>query len=318
MKEAKEKFSRYLKRRYSESSTTKHYLSDLNIFINQMDLKRPEQVTKQDIENFVQWQVENGLKSSTINRRLATLHTFFEYLASESPDANWPNPVSRQWHRVKQGQRLPRDAKDGEVEQLFAVISDPRDRAMFGLMVGAGLRVGEVATLHCSDLEKPTSTTEVARLLVKGKGGKERVVWVTPTWYQVVAQWVKKRPEAKTDHLFLNQHKRPLSVGGIQYRWRQYSQEVGLEVTCHQLRHTFARRLAEQGMPVESIAKLLGHEQVETTQGYIAGANPDLRDAFLAAMTVVENPVTEPAAPPPVRPPVAVPTRDVADRKSVV
>ena len=62
-----------------------------------------------------------------------------------------------------------------------------------------------------------------------------------------------------------------------------------MQATCHQLRHTFARRLAEQEMPIESVSKLLGHAQVETTQIYTAGANRQLKESFAAAMAGLES-----------------------------
>jgi site-specific recombinase XerC len=153
---------------------------------------------------------------------MASLHTFFEYLASEEPDKTWPNPVNRRRHCLKQGQSLPRDASEAQVNALFAVIGDARDRAMFGLMVGAGLRVGEVVTLPCDHLEAPPVPGQMARLRVVGKGRKERIVWVTPYWYESLTQWLALRPQAETNHLFLNQHRQPLSVSGVQYRLKQY------------------------------------------------------------------------------------------------
>ena len=146
-----------------------------------------------------------------------------------------------------------------------------------------------MASLQCANLEVPTSSEQSARLRVLGKGRKERLVWVTPRWYGVVQAWLAQRPAAGTDHLFLNQHGRPLSVAGIQYRFKRYCQQAGVHLTCHQLRHTFARRLADERMPTESIAQLLGHVQVETTKRYTAGANPDLREAFLQTMASIEE-----------------------------
>jgi site-specific recombinase XerD len=289
MLKAKKQFARYLYRCYGDRSTPKHYLNDLDLFIRQIGDKTPEQVTVQDIDNFIDNQMEKQLKPTTINRRIASLHTFFEYLASTEPDKAWPNPVNRRRHALKQGQRLPRDASEAEVKALFAVIDDVRDRAMFGLMVGAGLRVGEVVTLQCRHLEEPPEPGQMARLRVTGKGRKERIDWVTPYWYDILTQWLAVRPETENDSLFLNQHQRPLSVSGVQYRLKQYCQQAGIHLTCHQLRHTFARRLAQQRMPVESIGQLLGHAQIQTTQRYTAGANPDLRDEFLETMTRIES-----------------------------
>ena len=297
MLKARERFAQYLYRCFGDRSTPKHYLNDLDLFIRQIGDKTPTQVTVQDVDNFIDSQLEKQLKPTTINRRSASLHTFFEYLASEEPDKAWPNPVNRRRHALKQGQKLPRDAAEAEVNALFAVIDDARDRAMFGLMVGAGLRVGEVVAIECRHLEEPSQSGQLARLRVTGKGRKERIDWVTPYWYEVLTQWLAVRAEATRETLFLNQHQRPLTVSGVQYRLKQYCQRAGIQLTCHQLRHTFARRLAEQRMPVESISQLLGHAQIQTTQQYTAGANPDLRDEFLEAMNRVENAIPPNPAP---------------------
>jgi integrase/recombinase XerD len=153
---AQARFEHYLKRRFGHSSTLKHYHSDLNIFIEFIgDDKAPEVITAADIDTFIDHQQAAELKPSTINRRLATLHSFFEYLASEKPEQVWPNPVISRRHRLKTGAHLPRDVPDEAVERLFAVIAAERDRAMFGLMVGAGLRVGEVVSLQVSSVEAP-------------------------------------------------------------------------------------------------------------------------------------------------------------------
>lgn len=289
MNEAIRKFERYLQRRYGDRSTPKHYLSDLRIFVRCIGNKLPTEVSVQDIDHFVDQQVSQGLSPATINRRLATLRTFFEFLAAEEADRPWPNPVIWRRHGIKQGQTLPRDIPDSRVGRLFAAIDDERDRAMFSLMVGAGLRVGEVADLILQGLEAPSSPDQMTRLRVEGKGRKERIVWLTPPLYATVQTWLQKRPDSSSDYLFLNQHARPLSVSGIGYRLRQHAERAGIRVTCHQLRHTFARRLAEQEMPIESLAKLLGHSQVQTTQVYMAGADPKLREAFATAMARLEE-----------------------------
>jgi site-specific recombinase XerD len=312
----KERFSQYLYRRYGNRSTPKHYLNDLEMFIQQVGAKPADQVTADDLDQFIAHQVDKGLRSTTINRRVASLRTFFEFLASEEPDRPWPNPVKWRRHGVKQDQLLPRDASEQDVSRLFAVIEDARDRAMFGLMVGAGLRVGEVATLRCADLEAPSGPDQSTRLRVCGKGGKERIVWVTPRWYAVVQQWLAVRPSSVTDRLFLNQHRRPLSVSGIQYCLKQHCQRAGIHLTCHQLRHTFSRRLADQRMPTESISQLLGHAQLSTTERYTAGANPDLRDAFQEAMETIESTPDTPVGPT-ITPPRPRPKTEVADRQAL-
>jgi site-specific recombinase XerD len=141
-------FEQYINRRFGQSSTPKHYLSDLRIFIRIIG-KAVKDVTHADIDAFVDDQIAQELRPATINRRLACIHSFFEQLAAERPEHHWPNPVINRRHKLKTGSRLPRDASDEDVSKIFAVISDERDRAMFGLMVGASLRVGEVSNGLC-------------------------------------------------------------------------------------------------------------------------------------------------------------------------
>ncbi|MEW5960790.1 MAG: tyrosine-type recombinase/integrase [Chloroflexota bacterium] len=162
-------------------------------------------------------------------------------------------------------------------------MADERDRAIFTLMLKAGLRVGEVVGLQASDVEPP-GPDNLARLRVCGKGRKERMTWLTQDTWLEVQRWLHVRPASGSPALFLNQHGQPLSVAGVQYCVRQWRQQAGLALTGHQLRHTFARRLAEQHMPLDSLAKLLGHNDLHPTQLYIDGAAPTVRRDFEQAM----------------------------------
>ena len=289
MDQARHRFDQYLNRRYGQSTTPKCYASDLDIFLRSVGDKEPAAVTAADVDVFIDGQLAAGLSPITINRRLVTIHTFFEYLASECPDLHWPNPVIWRRHKLKRGSRLPRDAPDDEVARLFAVITAERDQAMFGLMLGAGLRVAEVAALRLDSLEAHASAGGLTKLRVCGKGDKERMVWLTPSLWETLQTWLQVRPVVESEHLFLSQRGSPISVAGIQYLLRQYCHSTGVTLTCHQLRHTFARRMVENGLPVDSLAKLLGHNDLQSTQRYIDGADPTLRADFTAAMKALES-----------------------------
>lgn len=287
MDEAIREFKRYLSRRYPGSSTVKHYIHDLQLFRRFVN-KPPRAVTRLDIDNFIEVQLARGLSATTVNRRLASLHHLFEFLANEAEDDTWANPVVWQRHWVKEGQPLPRDISDADVERLFAHIHHPRDRLMYGLMCWAGLRVGEVAALRLSDLILASQPEKGARLRVRGKGQKERVVPLTPTLVQQWEAWLAQRPQVENDALFITRRKRGISERGIQDRLAHYCQRAGVQVTCHQLRHTFGRQMAEVKMPLPTLSKLMGHAQVTTTQLYIAGAGVDVRADYEAAMGRLE------------------------------
>ena len=281
-------YEAYLNRVYVERSTPQHYMSDLKIFLKSVGQKSVDKIDSRDLDDFVSQQQKAGMSAATINRRLAALHAFFEWLAGQEPEMTQVNPVIWKRHKPKQAQPIARDASDDEVVLLFNEIDGPRDQAIFGLMVGAGLRVGEVAALKTGDIYPPSNGCSLARLIVKGKGEKERSVWLTRIWYDKLLAYQAMRPASDEPHLFLNHRGQAITVNGIQYRLQTYCRQAELTLTCHQLRHTFARRLADQRMPIESISQLLGHSQVETTQLYTAGANPALQSEFEAAMAQLE------------------------------
>lgn len=288
------KFKRYLETRYPDRSTTKHYMSDLAIFNQFVDHQSPETITSKQLDAFVQAQREQGLQAATINRRLSAISSFYEFLIGERTDEVLQNPVVWKRHSVRLGRHLPRDVSDAVVEQLLAVVDHPRDRAMLALMIGAGLRVGEIVGLRPDDLQ-PSDPTGLARLRVRGKGDKDRIVWLTAETVAHLECWRQVRPESDSPLFCLNRHGQGLSVAGVQYRLKQSCQQAGVQLTCHQLRHTFARRLVEHGMPVDSLAKLLGHADLQTTQRYIDGADPTVRDDFRRAMEALDHQSQQPA-----------------------
>ncbi len=293
MDQARHRFDQYLNRCYGQSTTPKCYASDLDIFFRAVGNKAPAAVAAGDVDAFIDNQLAAGLSPITINRRLATIHTFFEFLASECPDQHWPNPIIWRRHKLKRGTRLPRDVPDDEVAQLFSVITSKRDRAMFGLMLGAGLRVAEVAALRLDCFEVPAYSDGLTKLRVFGKRQKERTAWLAPSLWEALQAWLRVRPAVESDFLFLSQRGSPISVAGIQYRLRKYCKQAGVTLTCHQLRHTFARRMVENGLPVDSLARLLGHNDLQSTQRYIDGADPTLRADFTAAMAALETALSD-------------------------
>ena len=278
------KFKEYLQRRFPDRRTSKDYVSDLRQLMASCS-KTWREVNMHDIDEFVDQQRQSGLKAATMKRRAAALKTFFDFLAEESGDLSWPNPVRMKRHAGKQAQRLARDLSNEAVERLWGCISSQRDRAWFALMLRAGLRVGEVSGLKLEDILAPARENQPARLRVCGKGRKERIVLLTEDAYAVLQAWLQERPDSLQRQVFLNERDGgPLSENGIEYRLRRYGRKVGLSVTPHQLRHTYARQLTEAGMPVTSLGKLLGHAQVTTTQIYTAGADPELAQAYQQAM----------------------------------
>lgn len=288
MDESIREFEKYVSRRFPGRSTVKHYVNDLELFARFVDNKPTAEVSCMDVDRFIEEQLGQGLAATTINRRLASLHHFFEFMADQAGEQAGPNPVVWQRHRVQEGKPLPRDVSDDTIEQLFACIDAPRDRLMFGLMCWLGLRVGEVVALTVSDLIRGDPSSSTMRLRVRGKGQKERIVPMTGRLVGQWDEWLAQRPEEPTAALFVTGRHTGITVRGVQDRLRHYCQQAGVQLSCHQLRHTFGRWMAESEMPLPSLSKLLGHAQVSTTQVYISGAAVEVRAHYEAAMARLE------------------------------
>lgn len=288
------RFIQHIRQRYPSSSTATHYQNDLEQFGRVVD-KAPRAVTRADVSYFVTVELAEELSPATVNRRLASLSSFFEFMADEAGDDHWANPVVWRLHRVRQGRHLPRDLSEAVARQFWqAVCRGPvRDQVIVALMLDVGLRVGEVTALRVQDFEAALQPSELCSLRVRGKGDKERRVWLAPETAALVHSWLAQRPAVADEALFITRRGRGFSVRGIQDRVKHYTQRAGLQadqVSCHPLRHTFARRMAEARMPLPSLSHWLGHSQLRTTQIYIDGANPDVQLDYQAAIERLSEP----------------------------
>jgi len=232
-----QEFEQYLRRRAPERRTAIDYVSDVRQFAAACS-KDWREVDMHDIDAFVDQQRQAGRSPATIKRRVAALKVFFDFLAEESGELAWPNPVHTRRHAGKQPKRLPRDLRDEEVAAVWAVIAKPRDRAWFALMWRGGLRVGEVVHLQVDDLLAPAQDGQPARLRVCGKGQKERLVLLSADAEAVLQNWLAQRPLSAETQIFLNERGRPLTANGIQGLLRAYGQQAGCALSPHRLRHT--------------------------------------------------------------------------------
>lgn len=278
------RFVNWLRRRNPTARTWRDYSYDLAQFVALVGDQPPETLTFQDIDRFVTAQAERGFKPATINRRLAAIQSLYTFLADEDPDLVCPVLPHR--HSLRQRQRLPRPVPVGEVEQFFAVIEDSRDRAMFLLMLRCGLRICEVAQLRMNDLY----LDEVRpRLLIRGKNSKERSAYLSPQAEEALRHYLVERSTVPSEFVFLSYQQDGLSTTAIHKRLMRYREQAGVEITAHQLRHTFANDLVLVDVPVTSIQKLLGHAWLVTTQTYVAANDRKVQADFYQASQQLEG-----------------------------
>jgi site-specific recombinase XerD len=285
-----EGFRHQLARRYRGTTTARYYSYDLRQFFDWVG-KPPMLVKVRDVDAFIDYcQTHCKQKSSTINRKLAAIKKLYDYL-DEDDDSGVKinNPVLVTRHYIKLGKRLPRDVEDADIEKLFAVVDNPRDYAMFALMLLAGLRVGEVCNLSQSDLFLNPTRDLLPRLWLHGKGGGQRVAYLGEQALVILSDWLAMRPDGNEDAVFVTRWGKRFTPRSVQWLLDGYCSEAGVNMTCHQFRHTFGRHMIQAGMPVTTLQKLLGHVLLKTTEVYISIADTMVQHDYDAAIKLVEK-----------------------------
>ena len=244
-----------------------------------------EQVTYNKINAYIDYLLGKRLAPKTINCHLGSIRGFYDYLRKQE-DIALTNPVKR-GTLLRLSKPLPKHLKDEDVLNLFAVINSKRDRAIFMLMLRSGLRVEEVANLTLAAID----WRRMRLYVYNGKGAKDRVVYISPDTYEVLADYVKTRLAFRIKKVFLVEKGthggKPISVRGIQKRMEHYAKKTGLPISCHHLRHTMATQLLNADADLVTIQDLLGHARIKTTQRYCKVCNLKVQRDYYKAMRLV-------------------------------
>lgn len=265
-------FTRHLRheRRYSEH-TARAYDADLRAiasFAAERKAEHPRQWTTDLLRmHLARCTGARGRASAaTLARKQSAMRAFFRWLRREGHVEADPTALLQ---RPKLPKRLPRAIDADSTTALLATRPEDdsdalRDRAALLLMYGLGLRVSEVASLEDTSLD-----LDAGNALVRGKGGKERLVPVPEGCIEALRAYRATRP-ANAGPTFL------IGRGGKRIGVRTLSrivdraalQGVGRHVSPHQLRHSFATHLLAGGANLREIQALLGHSNLSTTQRY--------------------------------------------------
>jgi len=279
-----ERFVNWTRRRSPEARTWKDYGYDLRFFMEVVGDRPPKEITFKDIDHFVGVQSEKGFKPATINRRLASVISLYGFLAVEEDELVCPVIVRR--HHVREHQRLPRPVSEEDLKRFFAVIEDKRDRAMFLLMLRCGLRIGEVAALQLADL---FLDEEYPRIVARGKGSRERGVYLSKQAETALREYLTERSSVKSEFVFLSYLEEGLSTTAIHNRLLKYRAAAGIQITAHRLRHSFANDMLNADAPITSIQKLMGHRWIESTQTYVMANDKQVCADYYAACAKLEG-----------------------------
>jgi site-specific recombinase XerD len=264
----------------------KNYLNLIKHFILWVDVP-VEEVTPATVSRYIEHLMRKRLAPKTVNCHLNGIRQFYHYLREEEGVAI-TNPI-RRTHLQKMSRPLPRHLRDEQVGTFFETIKGARDRAMFMLMLRCGLRVEEVAhlTIGVIDVKRRTILVE------DGKGGKDRIVYLSHDALQALAAYLRVRPQSRASKIFLAEKEpckgQPISIRGIQRRMEYYARQAKIKLSCHHLRHTMATQLLNADADLCTIQDLLGHSNVKTTQRYCRISNLKVQRDYFKAMEVIRQ-----------------------------
>ena len=276
--------------------TLYNYERDLKTFEDFLknEVKIPfEKINKKTIEQYKAYLVsydrktsegqksKKRLSASSVNRVLSSLRGYLKYLIK----MDYKTPVvSQSIELLKTEKKLPRV---GEFEEIIKLVEAPtqfeknkiislRNRVMLEALFSTGVRISELLSIKINDIDK------TGRIFVKGKGKKERFVYLTPRAQGWIKKYLEVRGETNSPYLFIpyrgknvNLKNKRISPNYLQEKVKKYRELLGLNIpiTVHGLRRAFATYLAESGANPAAIQILLGHESLDTTTRYVQASH---------------------------------------------
>ena len=273
--EAKNKFLTFCQiEKGLTSITIEDYRSDfLNYEKCFPEIKNVEDISIDDLSNFVIFLSLNGLKTTSIRRKLSTIKSFYSFLEEENLASNI---VDKDVSVQKIAKNLPKFLTKNEIQKLLNATKkgDEEDAfayAVLNLLFSSGIRVSELVNLKLKNFK-----IEEKLLMVTGKGIKDRYVPLRDEAIFAINDYLKKvrnlipRPLIDKEILFLNKNGRKYNRNSIYYLVRKYASIANIqkEISPHVLRHTFATVLINNGASVRHVQEMLGHKNVSTTEIY--------------------------------------------------
>lgn len=282
-----DKFTSYLQfeKRYSEH-TVVAYGQDLNAFVEFAEVKKISEfadLSSAFIRSWIVYLIEGGMKNKSVNRKLASLRTFYKWMRKEGLIDHSPMTKVR---GPKNEKHLPVFAKESEllpskIEELFSDdYSGKRDALMLELFYQTGIRLSELIGLTLKDIQGN-------QIKVLGKRNKERIIPISDDLVQQIQEYIELRREisSKCENLLL------LDSGNKLYptfAYRKINYYLGKVTSLdkkspHILRHTFATHMLNRGTGLETLKDLLGHANLSATQVYTHNSFAQLNSIYSQA-----------------------------------
>lgn len=274
VQKAVDRFLRILSQRNASAHTLKAYATDLDKFAGHVGQASWRGIDHLTIRGFLSQLYDQGLDKTSVARALAAVRSLYRWLAQEGVVEQNPAALVS---TPKLSEKLPRvptieemnSVLDGDMPQVAAFAE--RDRLMFELLYGCGIRNSEMVGINVHDIRQSDDV-----ILIRGKGKKERyvpfgeAVKVALATYLPVRQGILSEKKRNTSVLLINLRGGGMTTRSVGRIIKKIAVAKGLspEVHPHTLRHAFGTHMLEEGADLRAIQEMLGHERLSTTQRY--------------------------------------------------
>ena len=274
IEKAIDKFLQSLRQRNASAHTIKAYTGDLSnfaVYVGSRDWRSIDHLT---IRGFLSLLYEKDLGKTSVARALAAVRSFYGWLAQEGVVEQNPAALVSTPKLPKKLPRVPtieemNTVLDGEMPEVASF--PERDRMLFELLYGCGIRNSELIGINLDDIRLSSEA-----ILIRGKGKKERYVPFGDSVKAALASYLPVRQhrlaerKKNTAALLINQRGGRLTTRSVGRIIKKIAVAKGLspDVHPHSLRHAFGTHMLEEGADLRSIQEMLGHERLSTTQRY--------------------------------------------------
>jgi integrase/recombinase XerC len=267
-------FLRALGQRNASAHTIKAYSGDLDEFAAYVGTRGWKQIDHVAVRGFLSRLYEKGLGKTSVARALAAVRSLYRWLAQEGVVEQNPAALVSTPKLAKKLPRVPpieemNGVLDGQMPELAAF--PERDRMMFELLYGCGIRNSELIGINLEDIRLSNEA-----ILIRGKGKKERYVPFGDSVKNALALYLPARQKILGEQkkhssaLLINLRGGRLTTRSVGRIIKKIAVAKGLspDVHPHTLRHAFGTHLLEEGADLRAIQEMLGHERLSTTQRY--------------------------------------------------
>lgn len=250
--------------------TVRNYKAYLERFISVTNIHDTEDITIETIKNFKEVSLKNKLSKKTINYYLICIRMFLRYLAVN----DIPSLTS---DRVETFEKISEKkielVQNSELKKYLKTKVSPESDLLVNILFSTGLRIRELYNIEVSDINQ-------CRLPVVGKGGKARLVFLSPDVCKSLTSFLGNKT---TGGIFINpETNERLTIRSLQRMVAERGEllKISKPITPHTLRHHFATNLLSNGADLRTVQEILGHASIVTTQRYTHITNGQLEGSF--------------------------------------